>query len=277
MKYTSKRTVLAAVAICALGVVAVVFVRGVMSQRTAKTYQAYFAPVYSPDGQYVYFIERSATGTLEQTGPSDILTPPRFNVSVARDTFMLKRIHVANRQIEELSRLPPSPIEGQRYEKIHYPFHGPGARLRFTEDGKLNFDVCLSVRQEQRLKEYLSSGVWADGAAKITDTWKESHCMLSGYDEWPIFGDSELFAVRGLPLLPSAIVAYNHVTRDVSVLLKNKEYDQIYSDGVPLQYFVENSRRSMMERDQAMRRTHKELLQKYKSAGMSEVQALLKT
>ncbi len=278
MILTSKTIVLGAVATCALlGVITVVFVQGVMSQLTARTYQGYFAPVYSPDGHYVYFVERSTNATGIQTNVTDFLSAPQYDVAVAKDTFTLKRIQVANGQIEELNVLPPSPIEGKRYEKIYSPFHVPNARLKFTEGHQLQFVVCLSVDQKPSDKEYLSSGVWAGGSAALTEVWKESYCQMSGYDEWPLFGDWEVFAVRGQPFLPAAIAAYNHVTRDVRVLVKNEDYEAVYPNGVPLQYFVDNSRRSMMERDQAMRRTHKELMQKYKSTGMGEVQALLQT
>lgn len=128
-------------------------------------------------------------------------------------------------------------------------------------------------------KEYLSSALWVGpaGAADVTDAWKESACQISGYDEWPLLGDWELLAVPRRQFFPVAIVAYNHVTRDVRVLVKNKDYDQLYPDGVPLQQIMENSHRPAMERAQTVRRVHKELLHKYKAMGMSEVQALLRT
>ena len=101
--------------------------------------------------------------------------------------------------------------------------------------------------------------------------------MISGYDEWPLFGDWELLKVSRLAFSPVAIVAYNHITRDVRVLVKNKDYDGLYPNGVPLTQIAGNSQRPGMERAQTVRRVHKELLHKYKAMGMSEVQALLRT
>jgi hypothetical protein len=91
----------------------------------------------------------------------------------------------------------------------------------------------------------------AQQAAQISDSWKNAHCDVSGYDEWPLFGDSELMQVRGgVGSFPAAIIAYNHITSHVKVLIKNKEYDRIYSDGVPLQQITESSARAGMERAQ---------------------------
>ena len=61
------------------------------------------------------------------------------------------------------------------------------------------------------------------------------------------------------------------------MLVKNKEYDRLYPDGVPLPKIVESSRRSGIERIQTVRRTYEELMQKYKAMGMGEVQAALRT
>lgn len=280
MTSTSKILVLSGVLICAvLAALFFVFARGAMSESKARSYEGYFSPVYSPDGQYVYFIERSITGTVEQTGPVDIFSSPRFDVQVAKDRFILKRMRVENSQIEELRHLPPSPIQGRHYETIGSPFHVAGTRLRFTEDHKLEFKVCLTIHQEPSAIEYLSSGVWVEGggAPEITDEWKNSPCSIQGYDEWPLFGDRELLAIRRMHYFPVAIVAYNHVTRDVKVLIKNKDYDQLYPNGVPLQQIEESSVRPRVERVQEVMRVHKELLQKYKAMGMGEMQALLRT
>jgi hypothetical protein len=278
----SKSIVISSVVTCALlAVLACSYVRGAMSQRGVESYEGYFAPVYSPDGQYVYFVERRTNGTTKETRAGDFFfSSSKFDVFVAKDTFSLNRLNIQSGQVEELIRLSPSPIEGRRYEVIGSAFQVPDARLKFTKGRQLEFNVCLTAHQVPRAKEYLSSGVWieAQHAAEISRSWEESHCEVSGYDEWPLFGASELMELRGdRGLFPVAIIAYNHVTGGVKVLVKNKDYDRLYPDGVPLRQILENSRRPGIERDQAMRRTHEELLQKYKAMGMGEVQALLRT
>ncbi|MFL6414748.1 MAG: hypothetical protein ACJ74Y_03635 [Bryobacteraceae bacterium] len=228
----SKKIVLASVVMGALLVVlAWVFVRGAVSQRGAASYEGYFAPVYSADGQHVYFVERRTNGTARQTTEPGFVFggSPNFDVFVAKDTFSLKRLLVQSGQVEELIQLSPSPIEGRSYEAIGSPFQVPEARLRFTKEGQLEFSVCLTVHQVPLAKAYSSLGVWVEAqhAAEISHSWKESNCEVGGFDEWPLFGDWELIEVPGDHYFFSvAIVAYNHVTSSVKVLVKNKDYDR---------------------------------------------------
>jgi hypothetical protein len=273
--------ILSTVTCVLLAVLASACVRGALSRAGMESYEGYFAPVYSPDGQHVYFVERRTSGTAKETQPADLLfSSPKFDVAVAKDTFTLKRLNVQSGQVEELAHLSPSPIEGRRYEAIGSAFQVPDARLRFTKERQLEFNVCLTVHQEPFAKEYLTSGVWTEAqhAAEISRSWKESPCQVSGYDEWPIFGDWELMEVRGdRHFFTVAIVAYNHVTNSVKVLVKNKDYDRLYPGGVPLRQITEKTQRPAIERYQAMMRTHEELLQKYKAMGMTEIQAELRT
>ena len=103
----SKSIVLSSVVTCALlAVLTWAFVRGAVSERGVETYEGYFAPVYSPDGQDIYFVERSTSGTVKQTEPPDLFfSAPKFDVFVAKDTFSLKRLHV-----QRSSRRAHSPL-----------------------------------------------------------------------------------------------------------------------------------------------------------------------
>ena len=273
--------VLLGVVMCAtIAALVVVFVRGAVSQRGVQSSEGYFAPVYSPDGQYVYFIERSTSGIVKQTRSADIMfTPSKFDVQMVDDRFILKRMHVGTGQTENLRSLPPSPLTGTHFEAIGSPFPLPKTQLKFMEDGQLQFKVCVTINDGSIADEYLWSGVWvgAAGANENNEAWKKGTCTIGGYNEWPLSGDWELQEVRDPGYFPVAIVAYNHVTRDIRVFVKNKEYDQLYPSGVPLQKIMENSARTRMEREQTVRRVHKELMQKHKAMGMGEIQAQLRT
>ncbi len=282
MKYRPNSLVLLSLFTCALlAVVAGACVRG-LSQHEMEDYDGYLAPIYSPDGQYIYFVERSTTGKVKQTkAPSFFLDGgPKFDVFAAKDTFSVKRLHRQSGEVEELMHFAPSPIEGKSYESIETPFHVPEARLSFSKSGQLEFTVCLTIHQVPLAKTYTSSGVWvaAQHAAEISRSWVESHCEAGGYSEWQLFGDWELMEIQGeLGYSPAAILAYNHITRDQKVIVKNKDYDRRYPHGVPLQKIVDNSRRSTIERAQAVNRNYEELMQKYRAMGMSEIEAGLRT
>ena len=276
----SKSNVLVIVGACVLfAVLAWVGVRVVGQFFGVQTYEGYFAPVYSPDGQYVYFIQRRVSGTTRVTeNPGFIFGgAPTYDVSIAKDTFSLKRLKVQSGQIEELTALAPSPIEGRRYESKGNMFQSARASLKFTKEGQLEFRVCLKTELPTE-KEYLSSGIWTEAqqSAKISRSWEESQCA-TGTNEWPLFGDWELLEAHGEPdYFTVAIVAYNHVTGEIKPLVKSKGYTRAYPNGVPLRQIQESSRRQELERFQAITRTREELLQKYKSMGMGDVQAELR-
>jgi len=280
LRHISKSIVLSIVGACVLlGVVAWVGVR-VVGQLGVQTYEGYLAPVYSPDGQYVYFVERRVSGTSKVTKDPGFIFggAPTYDVSVAKDMFSLKRIKVQSGKVEELVALSPSPIEGRRYESQGNKFQFPNAWLRFTTGGQLEFNVCLKTQKIPAEKEYASSGVWIDAqhVAKISRSWEESHCE-TGLNEWPLSGDWELMEAHGEPdYFTVAIVAYNHVTGDIKPLVKSKGYDRAYPQGVPLRQIQESSRRQEIERIQGITRTREELLQKYKAMGMSEIQSELR-
>src|ERR671913_420252 len=124
MTNTSKITVLSGVAICILvATLVVAFVGEAVSQGGPKSYEGYFAPVYSSDGQHVYFVERRTSGTFKETRSGDFLfRSSTYDSLVEKDTLSLKRLHVQSGQVEELIRFSPSPIEVRRYKKTGSPF-----------------------------------------------------------------------------------------------------------------------------------------------------------
>ena len=274
MNSMSKSIVLLIAGACALFVVlAWVGVR-VLGQLGGQTYEGYLAPVYSPDGQYVYFIDRRVSGTSRVTeNPGFVFGgSPTYAVSVAKDTFSLRRLNVQSGKVEELVALSPSPIEGRSYESKGSLFQYSNAWLRFTKEGPLEFNVCLKTQNIPTEKEYSSSGIWSEAqhAAKISRSWEESQCAMS-HNEWPLFGDWEVLEAHGDPdYFTVAIVAYNHVTGEIKPLVKSKGYDRAYPDGVSLRQIKESSRRQELERLQAITRTREELQQKYKAMGLGE-------
>ena len=107
-----------AILILAIGFVLTVatwaLVRVTASFFGTESHEYYFAPVFSPDGQYVYFVERRVSGDVRLKEPGDLFfSAPKYDVTVAKDSFSLKKLHLQSRQVEELIGFTPSPIEGR--------------------------------------------------------------------------------------------------------------------------------------------------------------------
>ena len=275
MKVSRKKFLLPVLLICAVVAVGWACMRGGM-----ESYEGYFAPVYSPDGQYVYFVERQTRGDARVTDVGGFFSDAKYDVFVAKDTFTLNRLNLATGRVEELVRLAPSPLEGRRYEARGHPFESAEARLRFTKEKQLEFGVCLTAYQMPVAKNYWSSGVWVEPQRAAMDlrSWQDSYCQTGGFDESTISGDWEVMQVNGgRHWFPVAIVAFNHITRNVKVLLKSNDYDRAYPTGVAVTELEKNSRRALIEHHQKVNRTYEALMQQYKAQGMSDIEAELQT
>ena len=275
MKVSRKKFLLPVLLICAVVAVGWACMRGGM-----ESYEGYFAPVYSPDGQYVYFVERQTRGDARVTEMGGLFSDAKYDVFVAKDTFTLNRLNLATGRVEELIRLAPSPLEGRRYEARGQPFESAEARLRFTKEKQLEFGVCLTAYQMPVAKNYWSSGVWVEPQRAAMDlrSWQDSYCQTGGFDESTISGDWEVMQVNGgRHWFPVAIVAFNHITRNVKVLVKSNDYDRAYPTGVAVTELEKNSRRALIEHHQKVNRTYEALMQQYKAQGMSDIEAELQT
>lgn len=275
MKVSRKKFLLPVLLICAVVAVGWACMRGGM-----ESYEGYFAPVYSPDGQYVYFVERQTRGDARVTDVGGFFSDAKYDVFVAKDTFTLNRLNLATGRVEELIRLAPSPLEGRRYEARGQPFESAEARLRFTKEKQLEFGVCLTAYQMPVAKNYWSSGVWVEPQRAAMDlrSWQDSYCQTGGFDESTISGDWEVMQVNGgRHWFPVAIVAFNHITRNVKVLVKSNDYDRAYPTGVAVTELEKNSRRALIEHHQKVNRTYEALMQQYKAQGMSDIEAELQT
>ena len=275
MKVSRKKFLLPVLLICAVVAVGWACMRGGM-----ESYEGYFAPVYSPDGQYVYFVERQTRGDARVTEMGGFFSDAKYDVFVAKDTFTLNRLNLATGRVEELIRLAPSPLEGRRYEARGQPFESAEARLRFTKEKQLEFGVCLTAYQMPVAKNYWSSGVWVEPQRAAMDlrSWQDSYCQTGGFDESTISGDWEVMQVNGgRHWFPVAIVAFNHITRNVKVLVKSNDYDRAYPTGVAVTELEKNSRRALIEHHQKVNRTYEALMQQYKAQGMSDIEAELQT
>jgi hypothetical protein len=129
-------------------------------------------------------------------------------------------------------------------------------------------------------KNYWSSGVWVEPQRAAMDlrSWQDSYCQTGGFDESTISGDWEVMQVNGgRHWFPVAIVAFNHITRNVKVLVKSNDYDRAYPTGVAVTELEKNSRRALIEHHQKVNRTYEALMQQYKAQGMSDIEAELQT
>ena len=101
-----------ATGLLATSVVVVVLVIGqIFGVLAFERHRGYFAPVWAPDGQHVYVIERKTQGLIWGLGWEGF-SPPA-NSYVISDRLALGRLNIANGKLETLERFDDSPIAGR--------------------------------------------------------------------------------------------------------------------------------------------------------------------
>ena len=246
---------------------------------SADTHEGYFSPVYAPDGKEVYFIVRKTGGITWGLG-MEFFTPPA-HAFVLSDQFSLKKLRVQTGDIQTVKDWPSSPLTRHHIEEYRGRiFFIPQTQLRFTSHQQLEYKIGVpspNITNFTR-RTFWVTRVWDETHQRMVedDVWHESGDATYGYDERPLFGNWEVIAVPGRESYPAAIVAYNHVTSSVRVLIKNREFAHLYPSGVGLSTLAGFSKRTMIERDEKIATTHQELVERFQGEGLREGEAMLK-
>jgi hypothetical protein len=236
--------------------------------------QGVFAPAYNESATHLYFIHRSTRGW--SFGPGwEHFTPPA-RVRASRDGFSLRRLDLESGRVEVLASWDRSPLVARPISTYRNRIFTPiAARIRVLGDS-VEFSVRMSIPTRPRSEQYRLSGTWRPGPGSSAE-WEEGFAEVSGYGETPLNGRWEAMTVSGPESYPSAIVAFDGGTEDVRVLVETDAFNSTYPDGLPVDVLHQQARREQIERSEHLRRTHAELLERFRGEGLSEMEAALAT
>lgn len=260
--------------------VCLAFGMAIVSRLGYHSYEGYFSPVYSTNGKEVYYINRNTQGIVWGLG-MEFFTPPA-HAFVLSDNFSLRKIDLQTGKIETVKQWPPSLLTHQHIQEYRGRiFFIPQTQLRISNEAGLEYKLGLNGA---RIENFTTTMFWVariwDGIEKRMiekDSWHKSGDATSGYDEFPLSGDWEVMPLRGQECYPAAIVAFNHITSEVRIIIKNNVFDRLYQNGIKLDMLIEFSKRFMIERDEQIKKAHRELIKRFQVEGQSKVGAILKT
>ena len=130
-----------------------------------RSHEGYFSPVYSPDGNAVYFIHRESQGLVTGLG-WEFFSPPA-HVFVWSDRFSLRKLDTASGQIDILHRWPPSPIENRRLRTYRgRAFTYPRTQLSWVEGAHLEYKIRLSIPVQPGAEQHYVSRMWKTALSK---------------------------------------------------------------------------------------------------------------
>ena len=242
-----------------------------------ERHQGFFAPVWAPDSEHLYLIERNTLGLVWGLG-WEFFSPPA-NSYVISDRLTLGRLDIASGQLDVLERFEDSPVTGRVTQ--HYRgriFNTLSARIvpgdRGPGDQSAEFVIRMNVPRVPRSETWALTGSWAPGQPSNAQ-WSEKWAGNTGSPDEVLRNGVELMTVRGKEAFPAAVLA---VEADGSyrVLLQNGDFDDLYPDGVPPTQIAERASRERIERGREFRRVKTELTAKYTAQGLNDNAAALR-
>ncbi len=242
----------------------------------SESYKGYFAPVFSPDGQFVYYVARDTRGRINGPG-MEFFTPPA-EVRVDADLFTIHRIHLETGRDQTVASLSDSPLVRREIETYRSRiFTCPTVHLRFSADGHLEYDIGISVPTRPTSTVWRVWRRWNTEAGEFegSDVWVPAQAQMSGRLEHKLLGDREVVTVAGPECYSAAIVMIDHSTKDYEVVLGSADLEEEYPDGLTTEIVFAASEREQIERLRAMRKAYAEAIERFREQGLSEGEALL--
>lgn len=262
----------AIVLLTATAVVAVLVFAQLIGIFTIERHQGFFAPVWSANGQQVYFIQRDTRGLIWGFG-WEFFTAPA-SAYVISDRLALLRLDVASGKIDLLERFDGSPVAGRVTKHFRGSiFSSISARLAPGDRG-VDFLVLMNVPRVPRSEQWALAGAWRPERPSNAQ-WSEKWAGNRASPDDALMHAVELMTVRGREGFPTAILA---VEADGSyrVLVKNRDFEGLYPGGVPPKHVAERSRRKSIERSRELTRVKTELVAKHKARGLNDGAATLR-
>ena len=147
------------------------------------------------------------------------------------------------------------------------------ARIVPTDDG-VEFAVRMNVPRVPSSEQWSLAGIWRSDQpsnAQWTGKWAGNMARPDAV----LMNSVELLTARGREAFPAAVLAVE-ADGAYRVLIKNRDFDRLYPDGVPARQIAERGNREQIERGREFRRVQTELTAKYHAQGLNEGAATLR-
>lgn len=243
----------------------------------SEAYTGYFAPVFSPDGQSVYYVVRDTRGRINGPG-MEFFTPPA-DVRVDADLFSIHRINLTTGRDQTVALLPDSPLVRREIETYRSRiFTCPMIHLRFSSGGELEYDIAVSVPTRPTSTVWRVWRRWNESTGEFegSDVWVPAQVQFSGRMEDKLYENRELVTVDGPECFSAAIVMLDHDDKSYEIVLASADLEEEYPDGLNEEIVFAASEREAIVRLLDMRKAYEEAIDRFRAEGLSEGEAMLR-
>jgi hypothetical protein len=235
--------------------------------------ESFHAPVFSPDGQEIYYLSRKAWGV--SWGPGiEFFTPPA-SVIVLGDRFALQK---TNRETGETRTIHEwsvahllQPVKTYR----NYLFGIPEGELRWdgrTLHYKIGLDFLPNDPPGLSVKEW-TRGSWnADSNSLVEqELWKSGYYQPNPWTEQILLGPLEVINYKN-----QALVLYDSVARKRTTLRFSGSGGPGLREELATFDLAVYAHREQLERSRTIRETYGSLVIRFRSQGLPEGEAMLR-
>jgi len=265
----------ATAAIAALAFVALLAVVA-LGLADAPRETGYLGPVFAADGQSIFVIRRNVSGVVLGFG-REFFTPPA-SVRIRSDRFALVNVRLADGRLTVDETFPASPLEGARFGAYHGAILGEAhGHLRWADSSHLDYELAVTRPDSPSAHTFVSRRVWdaQKQSATTVGPWLAGSTGMAGDEPQQLAGDLEVIAPPGGEGMGCAIVVYRKGDAAGRALVETRGCRQKYPSGYTAEILKPMIRREAIERGELIRRTYANLVDRNRTAGKPEGQAML--
>ena len=236
----------------------------------------YYSPQFAPDGASVVVAVRDARAFVGGLG-FETFTPPARSF-ITHDRFSIVRVRLADRQAEELTRLPPSPLEDRSISTYRPRVHGSAsAHLRWATPDKLEYEVSVTIPRQPSSDQYVIRHRWDETTSQWKDTsgWERGSSGMGGTERSQLHGAREVVAVSAGGAMACAVVIVTEGQPAADAILETPACRKAHPDGYPVSSLQGQLQRADLERIAKLEATHAGLIAEARARGLSEGDAAL--
>jgi len=231
-----------------------------------ERHRGFFAPVWSEDGEYIYFVERETRGRVLGLG-WEFFTPPA-RVHVDSDRIRLRRLrvhgmHIQDGEFETLIENKATPLENRDIRTYRGRIFTVIRAMIEPHGETVTYRLRISVPRVPTSEEWTLEETWPQSSGMNAE-WQMDRPAQFGYTANVLREGRELMTIPGPEGFPSAIVVV-HADGRVEVLVQSDAFREAYPAGVPERLILERSRREDIERLRTLRETRAELVARFRS------------
>ena len=237
--------------------------------------RGFLSPQFTGDGSAAVAMVRETRAVVLGLG-YEFFTPPA-RTRLLRDRFSIVQIRVADRHVETLLELPPSPLEGEWVESYRPSLTGSvSAHLRWATPEALEYEVTVSRPRQPTSETFVTRRRWNAASHRFDETpWTTGSASMGGDEPTQLHGVREVVALRAGGALPCAVLLVTQGVPLATPLLEDRSCRSAHRDGYAAAALVDVIRRPDIERIEHLQSTHDRLVAEARGQGMSEGDAAM--